>query len=151
MQAAMNTPTEPATADTGPAIALKLRRQAVLHDQGKRFEFLLTESAVRWQLCPALVMAVQIDRLVSLSKLPNIRIGIIPLSACIPDGAYHTFVTYDARLVTIELFTGQLVLRDPKDIGHYRALFGFFTSHALWEDDARRFLNELAEKFRESK
>jgi hypothetical protein len=34
----------------------------------------------------------------------------------------HTFVTYDRRLVTIELFTGQLVLRDPKDIDHYHAL-----------------------------
>lgn len=151
MHAAMNTPIEPATTDTGAAIALKLRRQAVLHDQNKSFDFLLTESAVRWQLCASSIMAVQIDRLVSLSHLRNIRIGILPLSAHIPDGAYHTFVTYDARLVTIELFTGQLVLRDPKDLDHYLALFDFFGSHALWRDDARSFLNELADDFRDSK
>ncbi len=67
-------------------------------------------------------MAVQIDRLVSLSQQSNIRIGVLPLSAQVRDGAYHTFVTYDRRLVTIELFTGQLVLRDPKDIDHYTSV-----------------------------
>lgn len=151
MQAAMNTPVEPATTDTDPAIALKLRRQSVLHDQSKHFEFILTESAVRWRLCADSVMAVQIDRLVSLSRLPNISIGILPLAADIPDGAYHSFVAYDASLVTIELFTGQLVLRDPKDINHYRALFEFFSSRTLWEEDARNFLDRLAHTFRGSK
>lgn len=148
MQAAMNTPIAPATANTESAISLKLRRQAVLHDQGKRFDFLLTESALRWQLSTASIMAVQIDRLISLSRLPNIQIGVIPLSALIPDGAYHTFVVYGTRLVTIELFTGQLVLRDPKDTSHYLSLFEFFSSHALWRDEARCFLNGIAEGFR---
>lgn len=151
MHAAMNAPVEPAVADTSSAIALKLRRQTILHDQSKGFEFLLTESALRWRLCKPSVMAVQIDRLVSLSKMPNVRIGIIPLSAYVPDGAYHTFVTYDARLVTIELFTGQLVLRDPKDIAHYRMLFDFFAARALWKDRARDFLTELATEFRDGK
>lgn len=123
LRAAISTPVEPAVGDVGKAVALKLERQAVLHDKAKNFEFLLTESAIRWQLCEPSIMAVQIDRLVSLSRLPNVRIGVLPLSVQVRDGAYHTFVTYDRRLVTIELFTGQLVLRDPKDIDYYRALF----------------------------
>jgi transcriptional regulator with XRE-family HTH domain len=151
MRAALNTPIEPATGDTAQAIALKLQRQGVLYDQTKHFEFLLTESALRWQLCEPAIMAVQIDRLVSLSWLPNIHIGVLPLSMQIADGAYHTFVTYDRRLVTIELFTGQLVLRDPKDIDHYRALFDFFSGHALWADDARSVLSMLADAFRTHK
>lgn len=151
MRAAMNTPVKPATGDTAQAVALKLQRQAVLHDHTKDFKFLLTESALRWQLCEPSIMAIQVDRLVSLSWLPNIRIGVLPLSVQVADGAYHTFVTYDRRLVTIELFTGQLVLRDPKDIDHYRALFDFFDHHALWADDARSALSALAEAFRTSK
>jgi len=78
MRAAMDTPVEPAAGDTTTAIALKLERQAILHDKSKHFEFLLTESALRWQLCEPSVMAVQLDRLVSLSRLPNIRIGVLP-------------------------------------------------------------------------
>jgi transcriptional regulator with XRE-family HTH domain len=150
MRAAISTPVEPASGDPHKAIALKLQRQAVLHDPSKHFEFLLTESAVRWQLCQPSIMALQIDRLVSLSWLPNIRLGILPLEAHVGDGPYHTFVTYDERLVTIELFTGQLVLRDPKDAAHYRALFDFFGEHALWDDAARSFLAGVAASFRES-
>jgi transcriptional regulator with XRE-family HTH domain len=67
MRAAMITPVAPATGDTTQAIALKLQRQVILHDRTKYFEFLLTESAIRWQLCEPSIMAVQIDRLVSLS------------------------------------------------------------------------------------
>lgn len=108
----------------------------------------MTESAIRWQLYEPSIMALQIDRLVSLSQQSNIHIGILPPSAQVRDGAYHTFVTYDRRLVTIELFTGQLVLRDPKDIDHYWALFDFFGSHALWADEARNVLKMLADTFR---
>jgi hypothetical protein len=65
MRAAMSTPVEPAGAggDVSKAAAAKLERQAVLHHPGKRFRFLLTESAVRWQLCPPAMMALQLDRL----------------------------------------------------------------------------------------
>lgn len=148
MWAAMNTPVEPAAGDISKAVAVKLQRQAILHDASKNFVFLLTESAVRWQLCPASVMAVQLDRLVSLSRLPNIRLGVLPLDRPVPDGAYHTFVVYDRRLVTVELFTGQLVFRDPKDVEHYRALFTFFEARAVWAVNARQRLQSIAEDFR---
>ena len=74
-----------------------------------------------------------------------------PLDRLVPDGAYHTFVTYDRRLVTVELFTGQLVLRDPKDIEHYQALFDFFAGRALWAEQARTLLQAVAEEFRSRK
>ena len=148
MQTAMNTALDPVTADTSKAIAIKLERQALLHNPGKRFEFLLTESAVRWRLCEASVMAAQMDRLVEVSRLPSVRIGVLPLSVKVAHGPMSTFVTYDERLVTLELYTGLLVLRDPKDIEHYGALFKFFRSRALWTDEARAFIAKVAEEFR---
>ena len=140
-----------ASADRSRSIAAKLDRQSILYDHTKRFDFLLTENAVRWPLCAPDLMAEQLDHLVSISQLPNVHIGIVPQGVHIPDGPMNSFVIYDTRLVTIELFTGQLVLRDPKDIDHYRALFDFFASHALWSQDARSLLKELAETFRDSK
>ncbi|MBA9002646.1 helix-turn-helix domain-containing protein [Thermomonospora cellulosilytica] len=150
MRTAMSPPIDPATADVSKAVAMKLGRQAILHDGTKRFEFLLTESAIRWRLCAPSVMAVQLDHLVSVSRLPSVRLGVLPLSRQVPDGAYHTFTVYDDRLVTVELFTGRLVLRDPKDIGHYRSLFGFFSSHAVWADEARVILQAVADTFRDA-
>lgn len=148
MRAAIAPPIEPASGDFGKAVAAKLERQAILHEPGKRFSFLLTESALRWQLCSAPVMALQLDRLVSLSRLATVSIGVLPLNQPVPDGAYHTFVTYDRRLVTVELFMGQLVLRDPKDIDHYHALFEFFGERAIWGDEARAFIAAIADEFR---
>lgn len=151
MRAAMSTPALPAAGDVGKAVALKLERQAVLYDRAKNFELLLTESAIRWQLCEPSIMSLQIDRLVSLSRQSNIRIGVLPLSKPVHHGPFHTFVTYDRRLVTIELFTGRLVLRDPKDIDYYSELFDFFGDYALWADEARSVLVALADTFRTSK
>ena len=147
----MSTPVEPVSGGIAKAVAAKLERQAVLHEPGKRFCFLLTESAVRWQLGPPAVMALQLDRLVSLLQLPTVAIGVLPLDRQVPNGAYHTFVTYDRRLVTVELFTGQLMLRDPKDVEHYRALFDFFAEAALWTDDAKKMLQSIADEFRSAK
>jgi hypothetical protein len=148
MRAAISTPVEPAAGDVSKALALKIERQAILHDTSKTFYFLLTESTIRWQLCPPSVMAVQLDHLISISRLSSVHIGVLPLSGRVADGPYHTFVVYDRRLVTIELFTGRLVLRDPRDVEHYRALFAFFEHSAVWSDDARAVLSEQANRFR---
>jgi transcriptional regulator with XRE-family HTH domain len=147
LRQALSSPIDPVVVDRSRSMAAKLARQSVLGDQGKQFEFLLTESAVRWQLCEPSAMAMQMDRIVSVSRLSNVRIGILPQDVRIADGPMNGFVLYDKRLVTIELFTGQLVLRDPKDIDHYHALFDFFAGRALWADDARRFLTDLAAAF----
>ncbi|MEV4252388.1 helix-turn-helix transcriptional regulator [Spirillospora sp. NPDC049652] len=140
MRAAMDMPIEPAKGDTRRAIALKLERQQILHDPSKRFEFLLTEQAVKWRLCSPPVMALQLDRLVSLSRLPNVRIGVVPATSDIGVGPMNTFTLYDRHLVTVETFSGQVVLRDPKDIEHHVDLFSYFSDHALWGSEARSFL-----------
>lgn len=150
LTASTSAPVEPASCDSPRAKAVRLERQAVLHEESKRFEFLLTEQALRWQLCKPSVMATQMDRLVSVSRLPAVRIGVLPLSVQISDGPMNTFVTYDDRLVTLELFSGSVVLRDPKDVEYYRELFDYFAEHALWGDDARGFLAGVAEDFRSS-
>lgn len=93
-------------------------------------------------------MALQLDRLISLSRLTTVAIGVLPLDRLVPEGAYHTFVTYDLRLVTVELFTGQLVLRDPKDVDRYRLLFDFFAKRAKWEDESRARIAGIADEFR---
>ena len=43
------------------------------------------------------------------------------------------------------------MLRDPKDIDHYRELFDFFAARALWDDDARDLLADAASAFRKGK
>ncbi|MFC0037425.1 helix-turn-helix domain-containing protein [Actinomadura rayongensis] len=147
MKRAMDMAVEPAQGDTARAIALKLERQAVLHDASKAFDFLLTEQAVRWRLCPPETMCEQIDRIIALSRLDNVRIGVVHPGRDVEVGPMNTFTVYDDRLVTVEIFTGRVVLRDPKDIAYHRRLFAYFERHALWGDDARALLADFSREF----
>lgn len=134
--------------DVSTTVARKLARQAVLYDTSKHFTFLLTEQAARWAIVPFPAMAVQIDRLVSLSHLPNVRLGVLPVGAAMPRGPMNTFTVYDDRLATVENFTGRLVFRDSRDIAEHRAVFDQFERLALFGDVARQQFADWAETYR---
>lgn len=134
--------------DHPQAIAKRLDRQAALYNPAKRFTFVLTEAAVRWQLCEPQVMAVQMGRLASLSELPNLRLGIIPLDAYVPDGPLNTFTVYDDRIATAETFGGVIMMRDPRDVTYHLELFAFFERYAVWDDDVRSLLGTYVQAFR---
>lgn len=126
----------------------KLERQAMLYDESKSFTFLLTEQAVNWALIPPPAMAVQIDHLASLSRLPAVRIGVIPYGTLLTRGPMNTFTMYDDRLVTMESFTGRMVFRDSRDVLHYREIFAMFEDRAMFGDDARVRLRDWAGRYR---
>lgn len=134
--------------DHPQAIAKRLDRQAALYNPAKRFTFVLTEAAVRWQLCEPRVMAVQMGRLASLSELPNIRLGVIPLDRYVPDGPLNTFTVYDERIATAETFGGVIMMRDPRDVSYHLELFVFFEHYAVFNDDVRVLLESYAQGFR---
>ncbi|MFI1731345.1 helix-turn-helix domain-containing protein [Streptomyces acidicola] len=134
--------------DSSKIVARKLERQSVLYDTSKDFTFLLTEQAVRWAIVPAPAMAVQIDRLVSLSRLENLRIGVVELGTVMPRGPMNTFTVYDNRLATVENFTGRMVFRDPRDVSDYLAVFASFEQHADFGAEARALLQQWADLYR---
>ncbi|WP_079085187.1 helix-turn-helix domain-containing protein [Streptomyces dysideae] len=59
-------------------ISARIERQGVLYDTGKTLRFVITEPVLRWLIVPPLVMAGQLDRLVSISRLPNIDVRVVP-------------------------------------------------------------------------
>ncbi|MEU5024725.1 helix-turn-helix domain-containing protein [Streptomyces milbemycinicus] len=137
-----------APVDISKTVARKLERQAVLYDTTKRFTFLLTEQAVRWVLVPRAAMAVQIDHLVSLSHLSNVRIGVIPFGVAVSRGPMNTFTVYDQRLVTVETFTGRIVFQDARDIVEHLEVFDLYERHACFGEEARNTLGEWASSCR---
>ncbi|CAL9465251.1 hypothetical protein SUDANB96_02742 [Streptomyces sp. enrichment culture] len=134
--------------DHSKAIAKKLERQSVLYDTSKRFTFILTEQAVRWPFLPAPAMAVQVDRLISLSLLPNIRLGVIPLEGYLPTAPLNTFTVYDSRIATVETQTGAMIFRDHRDVSAYLTEFAVHEGSASFGDEGRELLSEWAHRFR---
>ncbi|MFD8323327.1 helix-turn-helix domain-containing protein [Kitasatospora purpeofusca] len=136
--------------DQSKLIALKLSRQEVLYDTGKTFTFLLSEMAARWPLIPAPAMAMQLDRLVSVSRLPNVRLGVIPLRGVMPVAPMDTFTVYDASLVTVETTSGILALRDQKDVAMHLDAFAAMEGFALFGEEMRNLLARWSDDFRSS-
>ncbi len=130
--------------DMSKIVAKKLERQQVLLDSSKFFTFLLTEQAVRWPLASSIAMAMQLDRLASVSRIPNIRLGVIPLGTVDPiaETPLSVFTVYDRRLVQVETNTGALILRDHRDVNAYRDDFDRYKSYAVFGDECRELLSE---------
>lgn len=81
-------------------ISGRLERQAVLFDSTKKMRFVITESVLRWRIVPPQMMAAQLDRIVSMSRMAHVDIRVVPLSAPQTDIAHHAFVVRDDRMVT---------------------------------------------------
>ncbi|MER5813003.1 helix-turn-helix transcriptional regulator [Streptomyces sp. NPDC002033] len=133
--------------DQSKTVAKKLERQAVLYDGSKQFTFILTEQAVRWPLIPPAALAMQMDRLASLTRLSNVRIGVIPIGPGVMPGPLNVFTVYDDRIATVETSTGVMVFRDHRDVSAYLAEFATFQQHALFGEQARERLNEWSSVF----
>ena len=63
--------------DIDYAVRTRMQRQEMLYRRDKRFHFVLTEAALRYRRCAIEVLLAQLDRLMSLSALPNVKLGII--------------------------------------------------------------------------
>jgi hypothetical protein len=126
-----------------------MQRQEVLYQPGKRFHFVLTEAALRYRLCPREVMIGQLDRLVALSAMSTVRVGIIAFDTELPESPKHGFWIFDDRMVLVETIAAELTLKQPQEIALYTRVFERLASVASYGSDARgivtRVLDELSE------
>lgn len=122
-------------------------RQAILDDTSRSFWFLMTEQAVKWRRASTEIMAAQCAHMAEVNRRPNVEIGIVPREVQVAGTPMNIFVVYDDRLVTVELFSGEVVLRDPRDVSQHLHLFELFWSHAITGDEVSHYLNDAAEDF----
>ena len=127
-------------------VVARLQRQKVLYDSARDFQFLITESVLRWQLITRAMLATQLDRIISLSRLPNIWIGIIPLGTDMPEPPTSSFVVFDRRLVIVEIPHCEIATRESKDIDLYIAKFQRLSHVALRDDDMRSFVINIRDE-----
>ncbi|MQA96522.1 MAG: helix-turn-helix domain-containing protein [Streptosporangiales bacterium] len=135
-------------ADVAAGVAAQIDGQSVLYDDRRRFDILVTEGALRWRLCDDTVMAAQMDRLISLSTLGNLRLGVIPLSARVGELPVNAFGVHDEREVVIETYSSRRRLTDPREIDYYLRVFGVLQSSARYGPEARELLAGIAHFYR---
>jgi transcriptional regulator with XRE-family HTH domain len=129
--------------DINAAVAARVQRQEILYRPDRRFHFVLTEAALRYRLCATDVMLGQLDRLVSLSALTNVRLGIIGFDTQYATSPWHGFWLYDHERVLIETFSAALDLRQPQEIELYGAAFDQLAAVASYGRAARAIITRV--------
>ena len=121
------------TSDIAQAVAARMERQSILYDTGKSFEFVITEGALRWWPGPADLMRAQLDRLVSVASMPNVKLSIVPFGEA-PMPFLHPFVIFHLEaeaLVTVETYGLELQVREEADLERYRHVWQVLREAAL--------------------
>ncbi|WP_328955169.1 helix-turn-helix transcriptional regulator [Kitasatospora purpeofusca] len=129
------------------SIAARLARQSTLYDSAKSLRFVITEPVLRWRLLPAAMMAGQLDRIVSASRMSHVDIRVVPLAAPQTDAPAHAFVIRDSRMVTVETVHAELAVTDPRDVEVYVRKFDTFAAGALAGDAMRSLLERIRDVF----
>ena len=128
------------------AVTARMRRQDVLYDAGKTFEFVVTETAFRLLPCSRPVMLAQLDRLMTASTLANVTLGIIPFDTELNVAPEVGFLTVDDRTI-VEIPSGydETVGRESAE---YDRIFDLLMAEALTGEEARRLIATAAEALR---
>lgn len=127
-------------------VAARIDRQAALYDTDRSFRFLICEHVLRWLISEPTVMALQLDRLVSVSRLPNVSMGVVPTGPRMPDFPMTCFSLHDDRLVIVETFHSEITTTDPKDVQLYADTFARFSEVALYGDPMRALVEHVRDE-----
>ena len=127
--------------DVGEAVAARMRRNRILHTQNHRFAVLVEESALRYRLGDADVMAGQLGHLLDVMALPSVSFGVIPLSAGgRPMWALESFTIFDDDRVHVELLSAQVTVTTPGEIALYLHAFAKLAELAVYGQAARALI-----------
>jgi transcriptional regulator with XRE-family HTH domain len=135
--------------DVAAAVRARMQRQEVLYNPAKRFRFVVTEATLRYQLCPAETLRGQLDRLVAVSSLGNVVLGVIPFSIRVPLAPMHGFWIFDDQLVTVETFGGELMLREPHELDLYARAFETLQAAAVFGEQSRAIITQVLADLRQ--
>lgn len=124
------------------AVGARMRRQEVLYDTRKSFEFIIMQAALDYLLCPPDVMRGQLDRLMGVLGLGNVRFGIVSPGRELPVTPYLGFLMVD-DITVVETFTGADTLRGEES-AKYAEIADLLMDSAATGDDARRLLAAAA-------
>lgn len=126
--------------DRDSAVEARGRRGSALDDESKELKIIVTEGALRWQAGGSQVMTEQLDAILTVSRRPNVLIGVVPWTTPVDVFCTHAFHMYDSEAVVVGTEVASAVLDSPDDVDVYEQLFDQLAAIASTGDEARREL-----------
>jgi len=137
-------------AEVDKFVAARLARQERLGDPDHRFTQITTEGALGWRAGSPADMAEQVDRIVAVSRLPSVRVGIIAWGTRAPVFPLHGWDLHDERAVIYGTADATAVLTEPRDVARYVTLTAAVERIAMWDNTARAMLARIGDQYRAS-
>ncbi|MEV6778047.1 helix-turn-helix domain-containing protein [Streptomyces syringium] len=119
-------------------IDLRMKRQEIFHQENPpSYLCILPEGILRQQVGGPSVMAEQLRRLISLSRLPEVTIQVIPLSQSVFTCTGGSFIIYSypeplgLDVVQVQYLDGALYLEEDETVAKYQRAWGRLRAAAL--------------------
>ena len=128
-------------------VAKRMQRQQVLYQHGKQVQVVMMEGALRARVVSAPTLAGQLDRLMAVSGLASLELGIIPFEAAIPVFPLSGFRLYD-DLVIVESIVGEQQLAEADDVARYEKYLELLRESASTGRDAAVVIQRSLESLR---
>jgi transcriptional regulator with XRE-family HTH domain len=134
-------------AELGRIITARAKRQELLRAPGRRWQFVIGETALLSAPGGPQVQRAQLEHLAVVSDLPGVELGVIPLQA-MPVVPLSGFRLLDEEFVFVESLAGEQRLDDPEDIAPIIRAFEALRSSARSADQARAVIQRVASELR---
>jgi transcriptional regulator with XRE-family HTH domain len=130
----------------GEAVSARMRRQQILYEPDRTFEFVLTQAALRpyFPLSPELARG-QAEHLVSVMTLPSVSVAVIPATAQHSEPYLSSFMIFHVPgqpVVLVEILAAELLLGADQDVALYQQSFARLRDSAVTGDAAARLIRE---------
>jgi transcriptional regulator with XRE-family HTH domain len=140
---------EPDNPTITEAIAGRMQRQAILYEEGREFEFVLSEAALRWRFGPVAVQVGQLRQLQTFSILGNVLVAVLPLDRETPVWHGAGFTLFEDRLdeadpmVHLEALATFENIAEPALVGRYQQTLNALRDLAVTGHQARALLEQV--------
>ncbi len=132
--------------DLEEAVATRMERQRVIYHGGKRFIVVLEEQALRTWFGAAETQAGQLDRLLALTSLPNVSLGIVPMMTERIAVGSTGFWIFDDALVALETPTASIEVNRPQELELYVQMFEALKTPAVYGRAARDLITKAIDE-----
>jgi len=133
--------------DIDAAVAARMQRQAVLYDQDKEFQFVITEAALRMPPCPVPVMTGQLDRLQVVLDMRNITLAVIPMGTALSFAPFFGFMMLDDTVIVEDYLGSNETSGEAAAV--FERIFGLLMDEAVTGSEARELILSAASSLRQ--
>jgi transcriptional regulator with XRE-family HTH domain len=117
-------------------IAERVKRQEVLYQPNRNIQVVLGEPALWTYFGTTDTLRGQLDRLVTLSGLASVELGVLRIAQPSPTMPLSGFSIHDEDVVFVETLTGEQQLEDPSEVLAYLKMFDLLREAAATGPEA---------------